>query len=195
MKTDEECFLDLVLSNPTVREILRRTAALALPDWYLTAGCLFQTVWNVLDDQPPERGIRDYDLFYFDALDVTWDGEDRVIQRVAEVFADLPCHVEVRNEARVHLWYESKFGLPCPAFASSSDAIDHFAATACCVGVRQDCDGGRTVHAPFGFEDVFNFILRPNPVLAPQQVYEDKAERWCTLWPRLTVLPWPASQE
>lgn len=55
MKTDEECFLDLVLSNPTVREILRRTAALALPDWYLTAGCLFQTVWNVLDDQPPER--------------------------------------------------------------------------------------------------------------------------------------------
>ena len=188
---NEAVVLDMVLSNPMVGEILSRTGTLAVPDWYLTAGCLFQTVWNVLDGQPPQRGIRDYDLFYFDASDLSWEGEDRVIQSAQTLFTDLPVAVEVRNEARVHLWYEDKFGVPCPKFSSSADAIDHFAATACCLGVRREADGSHTVHAPHGFADLLGFILRPNPVLAPQAVYESKAQRWAELWPRLEVLPWP----
>ena len=181
----------MVLSNPMVGEVLSRTGTLAMPDWYLTAGCLFQTVWNVLDGQPPQRGIRDYDLFYFDASDLSWEAEDRVIQSAQTLFTDLPVAVEVRNEARVHLWYEDKFGVPGPKFCSSADAIDHFAATACCLGVRREADGSHTVHAPHGFADLLAFILRPNPVLAPRAVYESKAQRWAELWPRLEVLPWP----
>lgn len=181
----------MVLSNSMVDEVLSRTARLALPDWYLTAGCLFQTVWNVLDGQPPQRGIRDYDLFYFDESDLSWEAEDRVIQSAQALFSDLPVEVEVRNEARVHLWYEDKFGVPGTKLSSSADAIDHFAATACCLGVRREADGSHTVHAPHGFGDLLGFILRPNPVLAPRGVYESKAQRWAALWPRLKVLPWP----
>jgi hypothetical protein len=47
------------------------------------------------------------------------------------------------------------------------------------------------VYAPFGFQDLLNFVLRPNPVLATRAVYMHKARRWCELWPRLVVLPWP----
>ncbi len=188
----EDRFLDIVMSNPSVETVLARAARIALPDWYLTAGCLFQTVWNVLDGHPPTRGIRDYDLFYFDGDDLSWEAEDRVIKEEADgAFSDLDVQVEVRNEARVHLWYESKFGKPCAAFASSADAIDHFAATACCVGVRREPDGSHTIHAPYGFDDLFGFVLRPNPVLAPREVYEAKADRWSGLWPRLVTLPWP----
>jgi hypothetical protein len=32
--------------------------------------------------------------------------------------------------------------------------------------------------------------VRPNPVLAPREVYERKAARWSGLWPELTVLAW-----
>lgn len=184
-------FLDIVTSNPLVESVLGRAARMNLPDWYLTAGCLFQTVWNVLDGHPPRRGIRDYDVFYFDSDDLSWEAEDRVIQEAGDVFSDLGVQVEVRNEARVHLWYEAKFGKPCPAFASSADAIDHFAATACCLGVRREPDGSHNVHAPYGFDDLFDFVLRPNPVLAPRDVYEAKALRWSGLWPRLVTLPWP----
>lgn len=182
-------FLELILTNPTVVEVLDEARQLALPDWYLTAGCLFQTVWNVLDGLPADRGIRDYDLFYFDPTDVSFDGEDAAISRAAERFGDLA--VEVRNEARVHLWYEGKFGRFYHPFASCEDAIDHFAATACCVAVRQEEDRSFTIHAPFGFDDLFGFILRPNPRLASRGVYETKATRWAQLWPRLAVLPWP----
>jgi len=49
------------------------------------------------------------------------------------------------------------------------------------------------VYAPHGLADVFNLVVRPNPVLAPRHVYQAKTARWQQQWPSLTVLPWPAS--
>ncbi len=188
--TTSSNLLELVTQNPTVVEVLGRAELLDLPGWYLTAGCIFQTVWNVLDGKDPEYGIRDYDLLYFDDRDLSWEAEDDVITRSAELFAGCGGEVEVRNEARVHLWYEGKFGVPCAPFRSTEAAIGCFAATACCVGVRTSASG-MDVYAPFGVEDLFAFVLRPNPVLAPRAVYEQKTARWSELWPRLTVMPWP----
>ncbi|MGY1838517.1 MULTISPECIES: nucleotidyltransferase family protein [unclassified Modestobacter] len=141
----------------------------------------------------PARGpVRDADLFCFDP-DTSWAGEDAVIRRGAELFADLPVPVEIRNEARVHLWYADKFGGPAPApFRSCTDAIDAFAAVCCMVGVTVGRDGGLRVHAPSGWDDLFGMVVRPNPRLAPPHVYETKAARWASEWPQLTVLPWNA---
>ncbi|MER5746552.1 nucleotidyltransferase family protein [Streptomyces sp. NPDC002225] len=177
--------------NEVLTEVLARAATLELPGWYVTAGCLFQTVWNVVTDRPPTSGIKDYDLFYCDGTDLSWEAEDAVIKAGQELFAGLPAEVEIRNEARVHLWYEQKFGVPCPPYESTEAAIDSFAATTCCLGVRLDLNGEWRVYAPHGLSDVFNLVVRPNPVLAPQEVYEAKAARWKGEWPELTVLPWP----
>jgi uncharacterized protein len=185
-----EEFLAAITRNPVVVDVLARADALALPGWYLAAGCLFQTVWNVLDGHDPVRGIRDYDLVYFDDRDMSWEAEDAVIRRAARHFAGCGGEVEVRNEARVHLWYEDHFGVPCPPYPSSEAAIASFPGQACCLGVRL-VDGRAEVYAPFGYADLFDFVLRPNPVLAPRHVYEAKAARWQALWPRLTVEPWP----
>ncbi|WP_328550073.1 MULTISPECIES: nucleotidyltransferase family protein [unclassified Streptomyces] len=184
--------LRTVLSrNDVLTDVLARTASLGLPGWYLTAGCLFQTVWNVVTGRPPASGIKDYDVFYFDDGDLSWEAEDAVIRAGREVFADLPAEVEIRNEARVHLWYEDKFGVPCPPYPSTEAAIDSFAATTCCLGVRLEAGGRWQVYAPHGLSDLFNLVLRPNPVLAPRSVYEAKSARWQGQWPELTVLPWP----
>ncbi len=82
-------------------------------------------------------GIRDADLSYFDD-DTSWEAEDAVIRAGADLFADLPVPVEIRNEARVHLWYAEHFGAPAPAFRDCADAIDSFAAVCCCYGVTVD---------------------------------------------------------
>ncbi|MGW2724764.1 nucleotidyltransferase family protein [Streptomyces sp. NPDC001492] len=177
--------------NSVLTEVLERTATMALPGWYLTAGCVFQTVWNVVTDRPPTAGIKDYDVFYFDADDLSWEAEDAVIKAGREIFADLPAEVEIRNEARVHLWYEDRFGVPCPPYDSTEAAIDSFAATTCCLGVRLEAGGRWRVYAPHGLSDVFNLVVRPNPVLAPRSVYEAKTARWREQWPELTVLDWP----
>jgi len=94
------------------------------PDWWLTAGAVFQTVWNVLDERDPRSGIGDHGVFYYDATDLSWEAEDAVIRRAAALFADLDATVEVRNEARVHLWYEEHFGVPAVLFTRSRPAGD-----------------------------------------------------------------------
>ncbi|MEV5476942.1 nucleotidyltransferase family protein [Streptomyces sp. NPDC002387] len=184
--------LKSVLSrNEVLLEVLERSASLALPGWYVTAGCLFQTVWNVVTDRPPTSGIKDYDVFYFDGGDLSWEAEDAVITAGAKAFAGLPGEVEIRNEARVHLWYRQKFGVACAPYASTEAAIDSFAATTCCLGVRLEPGGRWRVYAPHGLSDVFNLVVRPNPVLAPREVYESKTARWRRHWPELRVLEWP----
>jgi uncharacterized protein len=111
------------------------------------------------------------------------------------VFGDLPVPVEIRNEARVHLWYADRFGAPAPsAFRSAAEPIDGFAAVCCCYGIRVD-DGRATVYAPYGYDDLFAMVVRPNRRQAPRYVYESKAARWKQHWPELTVLPWDSAGE
>jgi hypothetical protein len=69
---DAATFGDIALSNPANRQLLDGLAELALPQCHLTAGCLFQTVWNVLSGRPPAENIKDYDVFYFDGSDLSW---------------------------------------------------------------------------------------------------------------------------
>jgi hypothetical protein len=188
-----EYFRDVLRRNHTMTEVLTRAAAMELPGWYLVAGCLYQTVWNVVTGQEPGAGILDYDLAYFDDSDLSWDAEDVVIRAGDEVFAGLPAPVQIRNQARVHLWYEQKFGVPCSPHRSTEAAIDTYESTTASLGVRVEPDGQWRIYAPYGFADVFNLVVRPNPALAPRQVYEAKVERWSRQWPGLTVVPWPGS--
>jgi uncharacterized protein len=186
-----EHFRAALSRNRTLTEVLAIAAVMELPGWYLVAGCLYQTVWNVATGQPPEAGILDYDLAYCDATDLSWEAEDAVIRAGSKAFGHLPAPVQIRNQARVHLWYEQKYGVPCPAHQSTEAAIDTFEATTACLGVRATRARHWRIYAPHGFSDVFNLVARPNPVLAPRSVYETKTTRWRRQWPTLTVLPWP----
>ena len=142
-------------------------------------------------EDEPTYGIKDYDIFYFDP-DVSWEAEDRCIKRASALFADLPIEIELRNQARVHLWYEQKFGCPCPQFRRSCDGIDNFLNTFSMVGT-QHVGGGLRLYAPLGLRDVFDRIARRNPMRsgsAGRDRYEEKAARWQALWPSVKVLPW-----
>src|SRR3954452_12737853 len=97
--------------------------------------------------------------------------------------------VEVRNQARVHLWYPQKHRLPYPAPRCSTEGIDRFLTRNTQVGIRRTADG-HEVYAPNGFGDVADMIVRPNPGANFSRAnYEEKARRWKALWPELTVLP------
>ncbi|WP_234327346.1 nucleotidyltransferase family protein [Streptomyces sp. NRRL WC-3742] len=185
-------FASIALRNGSVRAVLERLAGLeGLPPWYLTAGSLFQTVWNAAAGREDLRaGIRDHDLFFFDE-DTSWEAEDVVIKRCLAAVEDLGVELEPRNQARVHLWYPEKWGKEIAPYRDLPHAISSFAATSCCVGLSLDAGGKLDVHSTHGFADLFRLVLRPNPLtVAPQAVYDAKAERWMAEWPQLTKLPW-----
>ena len=178
-------FLRCVHRNPINSDLLRRLRALALPDCYLTAGCLFQTVWNQVAGQPPQRGIKDYDVFYFDPSDPSWDAEDRVIRRVAGATADLPVDVEVRNQARVHLWYAERFGSDYPRLLGTRDGINRYLIACTCVGIEVQTGG---LYAPNGLAELADGELRLNPLTPTPARFRDKAESYRARWPWLRII-------
>ena len=118
-------FLTAALQNPANEIIAEELFRLALPDAWLVSGCLVQTAWNVLTSRAVDYGINDYDVFYFDP-DTSWEAEDKVIRTLTERLASRGIQVEARNQARVHLWYPEKHGLPYPELRCSTEGIDRF---------------------------------------------------------------------
>ena len=183
-------FLDIVLADALVGDTLARAARCRLPDWLIVSGVLYNAVWNRLTGRPSGHGVKDVDLFYFDDSDLSYEAEDAVIRTAAGLFEGLPVPVEIRNEARVHLWFEERFGQPYPKLASSAEALGYFAARTHAVGLRLDAAGRPELVAPFGLDDIFSFRLTPNRVLDNRLTYEEKAGRACQNWPEIDVLPW-----
>ena len=114
-----------------------------------------------------------------------------MIQRAVELYADIPVEVEIRNQARVHLWYEKKFGIKCPQHDSVETGIDSWIATSAMLGARIDDDGRWVFYAPRGLSDFFAMAVRPNNMLGTRKAYEKKTERWKGIWKDLKIEPWP----
>jgi hypothetical protein len=184
---DRDAFLTMVLRNPAHDIIARALDETALPDAWIVSGCLVQTVWNGLTGRTVDYGISDYDVFYFDP-DTSWAAEDALIHRLAAGLSELGAPVEVRNQARVHLWYPDKHRLPYPPLQRSTEGIDRFLTRTTQVGIRRSADG-YDVYATHGFDDIAGLVVRPNPGANFSAAnYAAKAARWKALWPELTVL-------
>ena len=177
-------FLNDIWVNSVNAALLLRLRSLELRECHLTAGCLFQAVWNRLSGRPAQWGVKDYDVFYFDDADMSWQAEDQVIRRVSEATANLSVHVEVRNQARVHLWYPDRFGGEYPQLRSARDGIDRYLVSCTRVGI--EVQSGE-VYAPNGLIELGEGVLRMNPVNAKPDLFRQKAESYKARWPWLTV--------
>ena len=186
---DEERLVGILRASPRVMTVLETVHDLNPPDWRLFSGGVYQTVWNALVGRDPDYGIKDYDIGCFDP-DTGWDAEDRVIKTAAAALAPpLDTLVEVRNQARVHLWFADHFGGEAYGpLADTDDALTRFLCPAFCVGVRLETDGRISLAAPFGLDDVFALRLRPNPQRPFRQAAFDRVVDGARArWPELTV--------
>jgi hypothetical protein len=131
-----ECLTTVLRATPPLMQALTVARRLSLPDWLVFSGAVYQPVLNHLSGCSVDYGIKDYDLGYFDASDLSYEAEDVVIRRVKAAF-DEPLHsmVEVRNQARVHLWFEAKFGEAYEPLSSTAEAFR----TLCVDNIRGRC--------------------------------------------------------
>jgi len=68
-------FIDMSCMNDVNAALIMRLPDLGLNECYLTAGSLFQTIWNLRMRRCPTENIKDYDIFYFDE-DLSWNAEN-----------------------------------------------------------------------------------------------------------------------
>ncbi len=156
--------------------------------YYIGAGCITQSVWNYLCGMPLDNGIKDIDLVYFDA-DLSFKKENETIRKITESLGELPDKIDIKNQARVHLWYEKRFGYSIQPYNSVEEAINTWPTTATAVGVRK-FEGELKIYSPFGLNDLFGMIVRANKVQITKEIYEKKVNRWIEVWPDLKVIPW-----
>lgn len=181
---DAAAVLLLARRDPVVATLLERLPGLALPECHLAAGCLFQAVWNARLSRPPGWGIRDYDICYFDDADLSWEAEDAAIRRLRAITQDLGATIELRNQARVHLWYPQRFGVPYPALRGARDGIDRYLVACTCLGVEVSTGA---LYAPDGFADLRAGILRVNGRNQQPALFLAKARSYRDRWPFLTI--------
>lgn len=178
----------IVRRSEPLMAVLTTLAELDLPDWMVFSGAVYQRVLNHLGGRPLDYGIRDYDVGYFDSADISYEAEDVVIRRVAAAFEPpLREMVEVRNQARVHVWFEGKFGEPYAPLTTTAEALGRFESPMFAVGVRMSRDGAIAVTAPFGLDDLFARRLRPNPTRELPN-FVRSAARAKARWPEIEVV-------
>jgi uncharacterized protein len=185
-------FEAIIRSDGDLTHLLQALRGIGLPQCRLVAGCLYQTVWNVLSNRLRGWGIQDYDVIYFDDNDLSWNAEDAVIRRVTAATADCVGPVQVRNQAGMHLWFERRFGVPFPPLRCADESLERYASVVHAIGVRLEDEGRLDIAAPLGLEDLFAMVIRPNLTLDNAGSYVRKAARAQAMWPEVTVIPWNA---
>lgn len=177
--------IEAVLAEPGARAVLSRTASMGMPDWALMAGAIYKPVWNALTGRDPAFGINDYDLAYCDPDDLSWEGEDVWIRRGAAVFAGFPREVEIRNQARVPIWFSKKFGVERAPIRSTEEAVSQFASKSHAIALRLDADGQPELIAPYGLDELFSGTIRPLPGIADPDGWNRKCAENRTNWPEI----------
>lgn len=180
-----DTLIKLIEMNPYNQTILARMHTLEAPDCWLVAGCLFQSVWNVIDGRSPWADIEGYDLIYYDP-DQSREAEQAMQQRCRALFQDLSVKIEIKNQARAHLVYGNDF----PELGEATHALRYYPARVQAIALQGRGGGRIAFDGPFGFESVLRQIVRPNPAHDLKDLYEEKVKHWHAIWPGLEVHPW-----
>lgn len=188
LKTQTEQLAAILRRSPVLFEAMEKARGARLKEYYIGAGCVAQTVWNHQTGNDPAYGISDIDLVYYDDTDLSSESENGVIGRITALLEPGRIRLDIKNQARVHLWYKEHFGYDIKPYLSI-DAINSWPTTATSVGVRLE-NGGLRVYAPFGLNDMFGMIVRANKAQITEDIYLRKAVKWTAKWPSLTVIPW-----
>lgn len=157
--------------------------------FWVASGAICQTIWNWQNLKNANDNISDFDIFYFEN-DVSYDREDWIIRELMCRLQDVPMAFDIKNQARVHLWWKDKYGYERLPYTSVYNAISSLTSTASCIGVRYNGED-INIFAPFGLGDAFSQIIRPNKNdWMKEELYELKTKKWKSKWETLKIMDW-----
>jgi len=176
-----------VQAEPWLARALDAVAASGLPDAWIGAGVIRDVVWGQLHAGFDPAAVRDIDVAYFDAGDLSPERDQAAVRTLAGI-AGYPW--EATNQAAVHTWYHEYFGgPPVPPFGSVHEAVATWPETATCVALRP-AGGILAVCAPHGLADLLAGIWRVNPVRVTPATSRARLHRQQVglRWPRVEVI-------
>jgi uncharacterized protein len=178
--TDIERLLE---AHADLHALLLHVESLGLPDCWIGAGFIRNTVWDVLHGREIDVScLNDVDVIFFDPSDTRRERESDLEGRLHEISPGAIW--SVKNQARMHLRNGDA------PYRDTFEAVAHWAETATALAARS-LDGRIDVMAPHRVKDLLNLIVRPVPAFEQKmEVYRERvlSKDWPARWPRLTML-------
>jgi len=185
-------FIKIIKMNKELMKILNYIEELKLPNFYIAAGSVFQTIWNYLDNKPLTNDIKDIDIIYYDNNNLTKEDEKKLEDKIIDHFNKLGMNYkfDVHNEARMHLWKKENENKKVDQYINSEDAIDKWIATVHGIGITKE-NNTIKVYAPYGLSDIFSKTIRPIKHSAnSKELYDKKVKSWSSRFNNLTIIEW-----
>lgn len=192
LNEQNEIFVSILKQNTDLMIILDYISKLKLPNFYIAAGSIFQTIWNYYDDKPLNYGIKDIDIIYYDSNNISKKTEKQLENKIISHFQKINLNYEfdVHNEARMHLWKKENENKNIDQYKNSEDAINQWIATVHAIGITKENDEIK-VYAPYGLSDIFSRTIRPIKHKAnSKDLYDKKAASWNQRFDNLTIIEW-----
>lgn len=190
IQEQNDIFISILKQNKDLMHILNYISELKLPNFYIAAGSVFQTIWNYYDNKPLNYQIKDIDIIYYDTNNISKESEKELEAKIIKHFNNLNYKFDVHNEARMHLWKKENENKNIEQYKNSEDAIDQWIATVHSIGITKENDKIK-IYAPFGLSDIFSKTIRPIKHKAnSKELYDKKVESWTKRFDNLTIIEW-----
>lgn len=157
-------------------------------NYYVGAGGVNQTVFNYYHGYDINYGIKDFDIVYYDN-DESYEAEDIIIKDLERKLSHIDTSFDIKNQGRVYIWYNEKYGTNRDKYTSVEDAISSWGATVTCVGVRLE-NNELKVYCPYGLNDIFSMVIRPVKKDFEKESYIKRASKWKEKWKKLKIIKW-----
>lgn len=194
-KTLDEQISDTILilkKNKELMDILDFIYELRLPNFYIAAGSVFQTIWNYYDNKPLNYGIKDIDVIYYNKDDLSVDTDINYFNLINDycINQGYNYEIDVSNEARMHLWKKEKFNIDVEQYVNSEDAINKWIATVHAIGITKKNEKIK-IYAPYGLSDIYSKTIRPiKHKYNTKEIYDKKANGWNERFSDLNIIEW-----
>ena len=184
--------ISILEKNIELMDILDYVYKLELPNFYIAAGSVFQTIWNYYDEKPLNYGIKDIDIIYYNNDDLSVDTDIYYYNLIKDycIKKDYNYEIDVSNEARMHLWKKEKFNIDVEQYINSEDAINKWIATVHAIGITK-VKNILKIYAPYGLSDIYSRTIRPiKHKYSTKDIYNKKAKSWSERFDNLNIIEW-----
>ncbi len=190
IKEQNEKIITIIKQNKDLISILDYIASLNLQNYYIAAGSIFQTIWNYYDKKPLNHNIKDIDIIYYDANNLSKEDEEKLEYKISQYFQNMNYKFDVHNEARMHLWKKEKNNKNIKQYKNSEDAISQWIATVHAIGITKKNDDIE-IYAPYGLSDIFSRTIRPIKHKGnSKELYDNKVAVWKERFENLNIIEW-----
>lgn len=159
--------------------------------FFIAGSTIFKIIFNKRFHMPEIYGIEDIDIIYFDKKETSYEREDEIIKTVkGNVTNDIANILDIKNQARIHLWFKQKYGKEIEPYHDIEDVFGRMSTSLqkSALEISKN-DTILRIYDDHFISDVKSMVIRRNNKSQYNESgFLEKAKKWMDLYPDLKII-------